>query len=637
MHNHAETTLLRPIATREYEISFRARWVSGSNQLNTRLYFNRLARTLRIEAPDGGGTPGAPNSAAEPNPGPTFADLDVDQAVPAEGQSVQVEVSVADPDGVAGVTLHTSVDGAAFEATAMTEGDPGRWQARIEGQSAGSVVQLHVEATDGAGAVASFPAAGPDSRALLTWDDGRAASNGLHNFRILLTAADSAWLHEDVNLMSDDYVGATVIVDESTVYWDVGVRAKGSERGRPEVLRLGYAVRFGAEAPFRGTHRTVLIDRSEGVGYGQREVLMNLAMTGAGSVSGEYNDLVQAITPQSVHTGPAELQLDRATDLVLDAQFADGADGPMFEYELVYYPYTTDDGTAEGLKLPQPDGVVGNAVTDLGDDPESWRWTFLLQNNERVDDYSQLMELGEVFARSGAPFLDRADEVIDVDQWLRGFAFATLSGAGDNYGGDGSWHNARFYLRPEDGRFLYFPHDLDYVWSSQMPVVGNGDLSRLLQDPVWLRGYYGHLQDIIGRAYNEDYLGPWCDRLASLTGQDFAGHCRFVGDRADWVMYGASDSVMNRFPARDFRITTGDGADLEVEGTELTVEGEAWIDVRGIRLDGAADPLTVTWLDEVRWQVVVPVVKGSQEVVLSATDLRGEVVGTDSVGVTSGG
>ena len=66
MHNCAETTLksgnsyTNISSSKEYRISFRARWVSGSNQLNSRLYFNRLPRTdiLPIDDPNGGGTPG---------------------------------------------------------------------------------------------------------------------------------------------------------------------------------------------------------------------------------------------------------------------------------------------------------------------------------------------------------------------------------------------------------------------------------------------------------------------------------------------------------------------------------------------------------------------------------------------------
>ncbi len=638
MHNHAETTLLQAIYSTEYEISFRARWVSGSNQLNSRLYFNRLPRTTLVEQPDASGTPGAPNSTRVDDAGPTFADLRPDVAVPTPYQPVEISVAAYDPDGVASVTLWSSVAGGAFVGQPMTESAPGQWEGQLDGQAAGTIVQLYVEGEDGTGARASLPAAGPDSRALLRFDDGLAATNGLHNFRILLTEADSDWLHDDANLMSDDLVGATVIYDEAEVFFDVGVRAKGSERGRPEVPRLGYGVSFHSEQPFRGSHSSVLVDRSEGVGYGQREVLMNLVMTHAGSVSGEYNDLVQALTPLAEHTGPAELQLDRFSDLVLDSQFEDGASGPLFEYELIYYPLTTDDGTAEGLKLPAPDSVVGTAVTDLGDDREAYRWNFLLQNNEREDDYAGLIDLCRTFSLSGSELLEEADAVIDVDQWLRAFAFATLSGAVDNYGGDGSQHNGRFYVRPEDQRILYFPHDLDFFGSSAMPVVGNGDLARLLEDPDNERAYYGHLQDIVGRAYNGTYMAPWCAQLAALLpAQDVAGNCRFIEDRAEWILYGASDAVMTRYPSMEFRITTSGGADLSVAATEVTLEGDGWIDVRGISLDAAAAPLAVTWVDDHSWQVVVPLVDGPNTVTLVATDLRGDVVGTDMIVVTSTG
>jgi len=636
MHNHAETTLLQPIGTREYDLSFRARWISGSNQLNSRLYFNRLPRTTLVEQPDLSGTPGEPNSTLEDNLGPTFSDLGQDVAVPAPYEPVWVSISAEDPDGVEAVTLWSSIDGASFQAMAMAEAEPGRWEAELGGQAAGTIMQLYVEAEDGLGATSVFPAAGSDSRALIAVDDGMAETNGLHNFRIIMTQADSDWLHTDVNLMSNDPVGATVVYEETEVFYDVGVRTKGSQRGRPTEARLGYGVWFHDEQPFRGSHSSVLIDRSEGVGYGQGEVLLNLVMTHAGSVSGEYNDLIQLLAPRSEFTGAAELQLDRFRDLVLASQFADGDSGRLFEYELIYYPTTTDDGTDEGLKLPQPDTVIGASLTDLGDDKEAYRWNFLIKNNEREDDYVGLIQLCQTFGLSDSDFLEAAEGVIDVDQWLRAFAFATLSGATDQYGGSGAQHNAQFYLRPEDGRMLFFPHDLDYFGGTNMAVVGNSDLSRLIEDPVNRRTYYGHLQDIIERAYNEEYLTPWCDQLSALLlMQNFESACQYVGNRAEWVLYDSSDAVMALYPSLDFAITTAGGADFTVASSQVSLEGEAWIDVRQIALDGADEPLDVTWVDDLTWQVVVPLEDGPNDVILVATDLRDEVVGTDSIVVTS--
>ena len=59
----------------EYEIRFRAKWVGGNSQLNSRLYFNRLANTLRMDVPEHLGTPGQRNSNYVTNTGPVLRRL----------------------------------------------------------------------------------------------------------------------------------------------------------------------------------------------------------------------------------------------------------------------------------------------------------------------------------------------------------------------------------------------------------------------------------------------------------------------------------------------------------------------------------------------------------------------------------
>src|SRR5262245_57986921 len=93
MSNHGETTFVnnRDVASgREYLISFRARWVSGSRQFHTRLYFNRLARTTLLDAPSLHGTPGTQNTRFATNIGPTYAALRHQPPVPAPFQTVDV-------------------------------------------------------------------------------------------------------------------------------------------------------------------------------------------------------------------------------------------------------------------------------------------------------------------------------------------------------------------------------------------------------------------------------------------------------------------------------------------------------------------------------------------------------------------
>ena len=636
MHNHAETTLLAPIRNGvEYAISMRARWLSGSNQLNARLYFNRLPRTVRLPRPAAAGTPGAPNSVRVDNLGPTFSGLLHAPSVPSPGEPVVVSIAAADPDGIDAVTLWLAVDGGPFEPTPLELDADRRHAALLPGWPAGTTVQLYVHASDTAGTSATFPAAGPASRALIGVDDGDDRAGALPTVRILMTPADIEAFHAPVNLMSNEHVGATVVFDDHQVFYDVGIRAKGSERGRPTAVRLGYNVRFDPQQKLRGVYRSLSIDRSEGVHFGQREMLIDQTMTLGGGTSAEYNDLAWIVAPRPAQTGPATLQLARFGDLLLENQFERGGDGMLFEYELVYYPTTTDDGTPEGLKRPAPDRVVGSPLRDLGEDPENYRHTFTIKNNRRRDDFAAIIAFAQVFGLPDPEFAARVADVIDVDQWLRAFAFSGVSGAVDHYAG-GSQHNVQFFVRPSDERVLFFPHDLDfYPGAPNRPLVGHNDLRRLLAIPGNPRLFYGHLLDILTVAYNDAALAHWRDHFgALLPDQPFAAHHAFIVARARFLMAEGPDSVLNRFPERPFAITTNDGADFEVIGDLAVLEGTAWIDVRAIRTaDGT--PLPLTWLDETTWRLEVQVAPGPNAVELHAIGFDGTVVDTAALVVTS--
>ena len=99
----------------------------------------------------------------------------------------------------------------------------------------------------------------------------------------------------------------------------------------------------------------------------------------------------------------------RYSDIFLDEQFANGSDGQVYEYELVYYPTTTDgNGDPEGRKRPQPDDVVGTPIRYLSDNREDYRWNFLNKNNRQQDDYSQLIEFSTVMELSEPSSLSRS-------------------------------------------------------------------------------------------------------------------------------------------------------------------------------------------------------------------------------------
>ncbi|QJE95493.1 lamin tail domain-containing protein [Luteolibacter luteus] len=635
MHNHVETTLAggRSVVNgRVYQIAFRAKWLGGSNRLNTRLYFNRVANTTLLGRTDNPGTPGSVNSTAVANVGPGITEFSHAPMVPSAGEAVTVKVKAADPDGLGNFTLRYSVAGGPFVSEPMSVGaDGATFSGVIPGQPAATVVRFYVSGTDGAisPATSVFPADGENSHALYQVNDGLATNNGRHNFRIVMDPADKALLYQTNNLMSNERLGCTVIYDEKEAYYDVGVRLKSSQRGRPEAARVGFNVGFNRDQLFRGVHRTVSIDRSEGQQTGCQEILYDHVMYASGGVPAEYNDLCKVIAPDPAHTSSAIMQLARFGDVFLDSQFENGSDGTSYEYELIYYPTTTD---ANGYKLPQPDNVVGTDVTSLGDNKENYRWNYLLENNEDVDDYSRIVAMSKLFDKSGSAFDAEVNTVLDVDQWLRALAYSCASGAGDSFFANAN-HNGIFYARP-DGRVLYFPHDMDFSFDATRSIFENWELQRLTSNPVRRRAYLGHLHDICTTVFNQSYMSTWAGHYGSLLpGENFNAHLSYINTRSNYIL----SQVNAEIPSVNFAITTNGGANFSASTSPVILQGQGWVNVRDIRIAGSTSPLTVTWTAATAWQISVPVAVGANLISLEAVDFSGNVVGTDSITVTNTG
>jgi len=636
--NHAETTFVgnRSVTNgREYEISFRAKWLGGSNQINTRLYFNRLPATTLIDVPLLNGTPGAPNSTLEANIAPSYSGLTHAPAVPDFGEPVVVSVTARDPDGIAALTLWYSVDGGAAESVATSDPGGGLYQALIPGQGSASVVQFYVEAEDGLGARSFFPPAGPASRALYKVQDNQARDGLAHNFRIIMTAADAAYLHTPTNRMSNDRLGATVVYKESEVFYNVGVRLKGSNAGRSSDLYVSFNIGFDPMQLFRGVHRTVAVDRSGrggAVSQGQEEILVKHMLNQAGGVPGMYDDIVYLVAPNSVHNRSALLMMARYGDVFLDSQFPGGSNGTIFKLDIQYVPNGTTNGNPESLKLPYPyNHPSPKDLADYGDDKEAYRWYMQIRNNHAADDYSRIIALSQAMSLSGAALAEAVEPLMDYDEWARLFAMQSLVNCVDTYFRSSLHHNVSFYAPPDDGKILalLWDWDLGIFSNPSASLLGaHSNFRKVVNLPGNLRVFHGHLLDLINTTFNRTNMDRWVSHYGSVAGQDFSPVAAFISSRRSYVLN-------HLLPSVDFEITTNGGTDFSVDDAAVVIEGTGWIDVREIRLAGNDRPLEVTWLDNERWQITMPIVFGANAISFEGYDYQGNFIDSDAITVTS--
>ena len=647
--NHAETTFIGNrsiIIGRDYEITFRAKWIGGSNQLLSRFYLSRVAETVRLDVPELHGTPGERNSEFAPNIGPTYSHLSHSPVLPAAFADVTVRAAASDPDGVNRMTLWWSRDGGPLQSVPMRLQADGMMAGTIPGQRASTVVQFYVESEDSLGATSTFPASGPNSRALIKFDDGRVNPRGtsIDTIRVVMTTSEVNWMLNRVNLMSNQLIGATIVVNNSDVYYDVDLRLKGSTFGRPKPDRQrNYNIRFHGDQLFRGVLDRIALDGSGNVNSrvlvnAQDEIIVKILMNHAGGIGNLHDDLAYVITPRVGQSGMVILQQSLYNNEYLDSRFEGGSDSPLFKLETIRYLRETNDGTPEGLKYPDPSSPlsVRNDLGDFGDNKEHYRWIYQAQNGRAKDDYDRIIELSKALD-SPVSLLDAATrDLIDAEEWMRVAALYSLFGNNDSLFGD-ALQNVMFYVRPEDNKviLLAWDQDFSFTYSPSTALFNPGDLGRnifqLIDLPANERMLYGNMLDLIETSFNPTYAAPWAAHLGPLIGQNFKGNVTYIRDRGNFVK-NRIPQVVRKLP---FEITTNNGRPLTVGEVSATLSGNGWVDVREIRLVGSDEPLDVRWTDMDSWQVTVRLDAGANDLTFEAYDYQDRLIGTDSITVSS--
>ena len=125
-------------------------------------------------------------------------------------------------------------------------------------------------------------------------------------------------------------------------------------------------------------------------------------------------------------------------------------------------------------------------------------------------------------------------------------------------------------------------------------------------------------------------MNRWLDHYGSVAEANFTGYAGGIQARANFVL--------GQLPAEvPFSITTNGGTDFTTEASTVELNGQGWVDVREIRLQGADAPLEIKWLNANTWQATVPFGAGENRLILRAYNRQGGEVGRESIRVTNTG
>ena len=623
VHDHAETTFIGNRSIRNgqtYEIRFRAKWLSGSRQLNSRLYFNRASTTAILDAPMNNGTPGGQNSTHESNIGPTYSGLVHSPLIPAANQAVTVSILAEDPDTISSMTLRWRGNSGGWTNVSMTHLGGGEYTGQIPGQTSNQVVQFYVEGRDALGALTNYPVRGEESRALYRVNPSGSTSRPVDTLHVIMRNADNSQLFSSPNRMSNNYAGGTLIQNGSEVFYDVQVRQIGSRYIRPN---SGLKVKLNPEHRYLGVHDSIRLDMN-----GLDEIIYKQMVNRAGGSSVSLYDDVAYMVTQQHGSRTVLLGLARYEDVFLKEQFPNGGDGTKFELDDITYP-TDPSPSPEGLKTGT--GVSPQDIRYRGSDLENYRGQLLIRNNRSKDDYEPLVEFARVINLNGTALANEVEDVMDVDLWMRHYATQSFLGNWDTYGFRRP-KNIRLYIRAEDGKVIPLYWDSDLANLTE-PLIYNGGETRLDEIrniPRYERLFWGHMWDLTNRAFNADYADDWAAHYSTL-GANANGRVSAIGNRYSQ----ARSQAMSAIPVVPFQITTNNGNPTSINDSLATISGNGWIDVREIRHADTGESLEVTWTDDNSWQVQVPVSFGENTVALEAFDFAGNAISADTITITS--
>ena len=508
-------------------VTFRgwARWLRGCRFLLLRttraqspVQPPRPAHSFELTMPLNLGTPGRQNTAFIANRGPDILDVQHAPVLPLAGEPIVVTARVADNDGVNQVMLHYRSEGSTgFAATMMVDDGSGNdivagdgiFTGTIPGASSGRMRAFYISAFDGL-ALTRFPtllqpsADVPERTCLVRVGDS------LVNTRF---ATYRIWLSDDVistfrsrpNL-SNELMDCTFVYNNSEVFYNVGIRFRGSPwirsgSNRDPRSRYAYRIDFNPDRKFKdreeinldnteGSNRGPLQERASywfyqqmGLQYSMQEFVRPIIN---GNSNGIYED-VQKIDGDYIakwFPGDTEGYIHKIDD--------------YFEYSANGTGHKNWD---EGLKYDSDHPLL----------KETYRWGFEKRSHRENDDWDHLFDFAvAINTQSSSPAYEpKIESVIHPEHFAAVLAIRHAVGDWDSYGYNRGKNNYFYYALPE-GKWYLLPWDIDFTLgsgngaSANVFSVNSGQFPEVYQ--FFNRGTY---RQMYLNALAELVNGPW--------------------------------------------------------------------------------------------------------------------------------
>ena len=593
-------------------VRFWARWLRGMPRLHVMLYNNVVADTITLPVPLDAGSPGRENKATvrlrettgSDNLGPVVDETRHWPAVPPPGLPIKISARVSDADGVQSVSVFYRPDAddpvdyesaQLFDDGAHDDGaaNDGVYAGTIPAQASDTRVQFFVAARDSFDNERSYPLAGGEAPLVFITEEGffqtAAAETDLLRYRLVVDEAN--WDELQTRLLhSDDLISGTFIYEEREVFYNVGLRYRGSPWNRPP--KQMFRVRIPNDNPLRGTQRRINISRygntqHEGMGYQLIRKMSRPWSRAPHTPRYEYIDVNLNGRPFTGDRHSAEIQ-------PIDTQYTEfwwPGDAGGWNYKITGKLAFTD----AGLRGPSP---AWTQFRFYGPSKEDVRFYYNPGIRKIDDHFDPLVEFLRVFDSRQVPndeFEEQLEAVMNVEASLRVYAVRDFIADWDTIG-IGNGQNAFLYHAPIEGKMYLLPWDMDHAFEDSgraMPSMQDVGVRRILTNPKFRRIYARILDEGLRGGLRASYTDSWMDGVAAAAPaprtQNPGAMKTFLNTRRSRAL-----SVLRSAQGATFTVPER----VEFEGNTAIVEGTAPLEVDQIlvAIDGGDfQPLDPAW------------------------------------------
>jgi hypothetical protein len=634
-------------------IEGKARWLRGHPELLIRTRSGGFEAFGALPVPDNLGTPGKPNTALVMNTGPAISNVIHSPIFPPKGETATVTARVADPDGLAKVALHYRLDPSKSTTEVKmfddgTSGDAvsgdGLFSAQIPAQSSTKLICFWVEATDALdqAQTTTYPTNAPARECLVRMGINPDEANDLGQYHFLLNHSNTTiWTRS--HKRSNAPVPVTMVYNGERVIYNAGMYY-GAGSFHSQV----YSGPSGALSDYNATYP------SDDRFLGAKKIL--LSMPGAPSErTPEPTAQIEQSAYWLMYKSGVPYMHRRFVNLYINgrkrAKVYEDTQRPNRDIVQQWYP----NGEGELFKIQmwkemsnpnrsrtyqyQSHPAVLSGNQDVN---EIQPWYYRLSWAPRAYDGSanqmdNLFTLVERINDTRNPdYIQRLEEVANMEQWMRVFAVQNIVCNWDSYGASNGQNMSTF--RPANGRFEMIPWDIDlgfgkgsFGTSNKLFAMNNPFFWGLNGDPIIKRIYANnHFKRYYLRTVLEMIDGPMKDntfrthvdkkyKALRANGQTVTS----PGSLTSFIK-GRASYLKRTVDRMDDDFTLKGETKVDTDEQTIALSGTAPLRMKHLMVNGV--PQQPNWGDLTTWNLSLPVEATQKSYSITAVDGFGQAI-----------